>query len=377
MTWTIVAFVILSLYAALITFYMEGINRLNARKSATQQKITPEKGISVVIAMRNEAERISGVIDDLLVQEIDNKHFELILVDDNSEDNSVEIAKKKLEQTDIRYSVLDSNGGKKAALHKGVLAATMEIIAFTDADCHLPKEWLKGFLQAFESTDIQMVSGPVFFESKGFSQSMMALEFASLVASGAASLSMGFPVMVNGANMAVRKSAWLEVRGNLDKNEVAVSGDDVFTMSNIRKRYGASAISFIHSCAQMVSTPAPDSWRKWSSQRLRWASKSSSYRDFNIIATAAFISLVSVIQLSMLFNFSYSGWSIPIYFGLFTLLKLIPDLIFLHSFLKEYKSTNLLKAALPVALLYPFYIPVFAIAGLFARPNWKNRRIIA
>ncbi|MBN2746875.1 MAG: glycosyltransferase [Bacteroidales bacterium] len=373
----LVAFVILSFYAALITVYFEGLNRLNANKITAQQEIIPEIGISVVIAMRNEAKNIAGIVDDLILQSIDNKRFELILVDDNSQDNSVEIAKRKLDKTQIRYSILHSDGGKKAALQKGVMASAYEIVAFTDADCRLPKQWLSGFLQAFKSVDIQMVSGPVFFDYVGFSQKMMALEFGSLVASGAASMAMGFPIMVNGANMAVRKTAWLKVRGDLTNNEIADSGDDVFTMSNIRQHFGASAIAFIHSHTLLVTTPAPDNWRKWSTQRLRWASKSKSYRDFYIITTALFISFVSLVQLALLVQDVFFSHRFPTDFLLFTLLKWIPDWIFLQGFFKEYHKKDLLKLSLPVALLYPFYIPVFAIAGLFARPRWKNRRILA
>lgn len=89
---------------------------------------------SIVIPVHNRAHTLSKCVDSILVQSY--KDFELILVDDHSSDNSVELAKSFAEK-DERVRVLeqpDDKRGAQAARNAGILAAKFDWIMFNDSD---------------------------------------------------------------------------------------------------------------------------------------------------------------------------------------------------------------------------------------------------
>ena len=108
--------------------------------------------ISVIIPAFNAASTIKDCIKSL--KEQDFKNYELIVVDDNSEDNTYEIVKD--------FCKVVRNHGKKgagSARNKGVKVATANILAFLDSDCIAPKDWLIKIYDSFKDNDIKIVAG--------------------------------------------------------------------------------------------------------------------------------------------------------------------------------------------------------------------------
>lgn len=94
---------------------------------------------SVVIPLYNKAHIIDRTISSVLTQTISD--FELIIVNDGSTDNSIDVVHKYLK--DARIKIINQfNQGVSAARNKGVLEAKFDYVAFLDAD----DEWLPGFL---------------------------------------------------------------------------------------------------------------------------------------------------------------------------------------------------------------------------------------
>lgn len=94
---------------------------------------TPQKtNISIIVPIYNASRHIPFLIDSVKKQTYTN--WELLLVDDGSKDNSLEVCNKYKEE-DSRIKVLhQENQGPSAARNKGILAATGEWITFVDAD---------------------------------------------------------------------------------------------------------------------------------------------------------------------------------------------------------------------------------------------------
>lgn len=86
--------------------------------------------ISIVMPVKNEQEYLFGAIRS--VQDQTYRHWELILVDDNSSDASIDIAEKF---EDHRIKIMASEGrGIVAALNTGLSAASSDIVVRFDAD---------------------------------------------------------------------------------------------------------------------------------------------------------------------------------------------------------------------------------------------------
>lgn len=117
--------------------------------------------ISVVIPAYNEERRLPNTLRTIIDFVSGRKEeFEIIVVDDGSKDNTFHSAKEFGDSIDV-YS-LDKNSGKGAAVRKGVLKATGDLIFFTDADLSTPIYELDKLLEDLKnSSDISIGSRAV------------------------------------------------------------------------------------------------------------------------------------------------------------------------------------------------------------------------
>jgi len=121
----------------------------------------PEKpaGISVIVPACNNQVCIAELIESLLGQDYPKELVEIIIVDNNSADQTKEIIKQYpvvlLEENEIQSSY--------AARNKGIKHAHNSIFAFIDADCVALKQWLKEGIKSLLSGNVGLVGGKVEF----------------------------------------------------------------------------------------------------------------------------------------------------------------------------------------------------------------------
>jgi len=108
----------------------------------------PRPSISVVIPMYNRAHTIRNCIDSILCQTF--PVFEILIVDDRSDDNSVETV-KSYSDSRIRCIELGKHGGAQAARNRGILEASGDWIAFLDSDDEWMLEKLEKQVRILES----------------------------------------------------------------------------------------------------------------------------------------------------------------------------------------------------------------------------------
>ncbi|WP_286145939.1 glycosyltransferase family 2 protein [Shigella sp. FC1967] len=101
--------------------------------------------ISVIVPMFNEASRITRLLDSLITQTF--TEFEVIIINDGSTDNSVEIATPYCEK-DARFKLYhQTNKGLSSARNYGLQNANGEWIAFFDSDDFIKPELLSHWYQ--------------------------------------------------------------------------------------------------------------------------------------------------------------------------------------------------------------------------------------
>jgi len=103
--------------------------------------------ISVVIPAHNEAGYLPTCLKSIKQQTLDPKRYEVIVVDDHSDDQTATIAK----QFGVKVIKSKVTPGKSSALNQGVEIAEGEIITAVDADSQLPPNFLAKVKEAFES----------------------------------------------------------------------------------------------------------------------------------------------------------------------------------------------------------------------------------
>jgi GT2 family glycosyltransferase/sugar lactone lactonase YvrE len=110
--------------------------------------------VSVVVCAYNAADTLEDCLSAL--DQLTYPDYEVILVNDGSKDRTSEIG-----HTHPRVRVLDiPNGGLSAARNTGLAAATGEIVAYTDADTRVDRDWLTFLVQPFLTSDVVGSGGP-------------------------------------------------------------------------------------------------------------------------------------------------------------------------------------------------------------------------
>ncbi len=359
-------------YSLLIGFFTAGWYK-NQKRKPNHKKDYPF--ISVIIPFRNEASNLYGLIQNLKSQNYPTEKFEILFSDDFSDDRSAEIISKEIRELSNFHLIKPydkDEAGKKAAIERAVNRARGEIIVNTDSDCSMGKKWLEIIGHEFLNPDLQMLLAPVDIEysSKSLFPKFQSLEFMSLMGVTGGSANMGYPVMANGANMAIRKSKMLEARGKM-RGRKLLSGDDMFLLHAVKKLY-TGRIRFLKKRKAIVKTKSADSLQKFFKQRARWSSKSTAYCDVFTIFTGVTVAAINIFIVLLIPGFLFNPELLkPL--AILWIIKLIVDFPILAGVAGFMGKGRLLWLYVPLQFLYPFYVTFTLIIAVFTRTNWKSR----
>ena len=375
---TILFAVLCIAYCLLIIQYWSWFGRLKPFTGITAAN--PVCKFSIVIPARNEATNIAACIESIYNNNYPAGHFEVIVVNDFSTDSTPyvvgELQKKfaslrLLSLNDIVHNPI--NAYKKKAIETAIARSANDWIITTDADCTVPATWLTTYDNFIQSSGSVFVAAPVKFKHTGTLLSLFqSLDFISLQGIAAASVSAGFHSMCNGANLAYSKSVFNEVNGFKDVDAIA-SGDDMLLMQKIKQHYPGS-IGYLFSSQVTVATQPEKTWKDFFNQRIRWASKATSYNDRSIFMV---LLLVYVFNLSFLVLLAATIAKAALIKLLIAglLLKICCELLFLFPVARFFGNQKLLYG---FPLLQPVHIVYTVIAGWlgkFGTYQWKGRSV--
>ncbi len=306
--------------------------------------------ISVVIAARNEAKTIAHCLHTLNAQT--HAPLEVIIIDDASEDETRHIVQAQ-PISNLHLLRNETPIGKKPSLAKGIAIAKGEIIACTDADCLVPPTWLEEIGTSFREESLGFLSMPVVYHNeKTLFERCESLDFLALVAIGGALIKLGKPAICNGANIAYRRSLFLQT-GGFGKIKLA-SGDDEAVMRKIFK--AGYKVEFLQSERTVVKTMPVGSLHEFFKQRIRWASKGTAYGDVSfpfLLALALIYAFNLALLLSPVWAWLSGLWQIALasFF-----IKFGVDYLAIRRITKAFKRTDLLRVFLAAEFLQILYV---------------------
>ncbi len=357
-------------YTLLILLLM--IGKVRGGRQEVGGTVRPGTSLSIIVPFRNEALYLREMVRDLLAQDLSTP-FEVIFVNDASTDGSYDLL-QDLTASHASIRVIRAKGeGKKDALRTGIDQAGGELIVTADADVHLPSGWLSGILKYYQATGKRMILMPVLpFAPRGLWQGCFALDQLSLQGVTAGSAGLGTPIMASAASLAFEKSLFLEV-GGYEGLPALASGDDVFLLHRVKKRFPAS-IGYWEDRNNLVRTPLPGNLSVFLEQRARWGGKAIRYKD----RSAALVSWIVLLQNIILLvgvPLAFFLPSVREVVGLSWLLKCGVDLFFLFLQTSSFRVSYLLSFFLPAELFHILYVPVAAWWGLTGKVAWKGRSV--
>lgn len=368
-------------YAWLLSWYSRAWRSIS--NANTPKNFIPQKRITILIPARNEAAKIGACLQSILAGQYPSNLLEIIVLDDFSTDRTLEVARAFLPDFSVirlaEHLPAEARftANKKKALELGVNMAKGELIVSTDADCLAPPNWLWHLASAFENPTIQMVCAPVMFhDEKNGLQRFQSLDFLGLMGITGAGYHLGWHQMANGANLAYRKTAFETVGGYAGNTHLA-SGDDMFLVQKIARKWPGSVQFFKNLEATVRTQAAPDFGAFWQ-QRLRWGTKNAALPDWplRLSLLTVFLFCWSIwLNLGLfLWNaaeFASNGWI----FWIQILVKALFDYLFLSEMCRFFERKDLMRWFWPSFLMHTAYIAVLGTASLFLKKyTWKARK---
>ena len=369
--------VISFLYVFLLLFLLYGMKQV---PEFFGNNSPPKTTFSIVIPFRNEAENLPGLLQSLKDLNYPAELFEVLLVNDASEDASEELCLSfKQEHPSLQVKLLQnvrsSGSPKKDAIATAVASAKQEFIITTDADCILPKKWLLIYHDFICTKDASAVAGPVTLQKKkevknSFLDTFQELDVFSLQSATVGGFGVELSFMCNGANFCYSKKAFLEVNGFKGNSEIA-SGDDIFLLDKYKK--AGFRLGFLKSKEAVVSTFPQKNLKGLISQRIRWAAKTSSYRSTfgKLLGLVVLLMNLSLVLLVVAVALDYLASRT---FFLIFLFKFNVDFILIYRSAQFFGRERIMKNYLWCSCIYPFFSSYVALLSIFVGYRWKGRR---
>ncbi|HWR74407.1 MAG TPA: glycosyltransferase [Bacteroidales bacterium] len=234
--------------------------------------------LSVVICARNEADNLSKFLPAVLDQ--DYPSFEVVVVNDCSEDNSFDILGGMMKKYPfLKVSTIQKDPGfahtKKLAMLIGIKAAKNDLLVFTDADCQpVSRMWLRHVASAAAGKAELIIGYGGYLPEKSILNSYIRYEtmFTAMQYFGMAMA--GVPYMGVGRNLAYRRSFFFDRGGFGPHNHIMSGDDDLFVNRNAT----AENCSLMLSHDSFTRSVAQQNIIAWAKQKRRHLSAATYYR---------------------------------------------------------------------------------------------------
>lgn len=337
-----------------------------------QEKKAPKNiAVSVIICAKNEAKNLKQFLPYIISQ--DYPDFEIILINDASHDNSLEVmesfakAHKNIKIVNVE-NIEAFWGNKKYALTLGIKASKNNFLLFTDADCKpLSKYWIKEMTSHFNNNKTIILGYGSYSKIKNslvntlirFETLVTAVHYFSFA-------KLGIPYMGVGRNLAYRKETFFNAKGFI-KHMGVLSGDDDLFVNQVATSKNTGICFSKNSFTESIPKT---SFKSWFKQKRRHVSTANHYKLkhkflLSLIYTSNFLFWILAMTLLILkFN-----WLIVL--SLF-FLKIIVQYIIIGFSSKKLNETDLL-ITLPFLDFFLMIIQLtIFINNLIAKPNhWK------
>ena len=328
-----------------------------------EQKKTFSKAVSVVVCGFNEEQYWEALVDKLLDQDYPN--FEIVLVNDQSTDNTKFVFKQwenhpKIKLVDIREDI-KKGLGKKFALTLGIKAAKYDYLLLTDADCYpRSKDWISSMAQHFSDKTIVLGYG-AYEKHKGLLNKLVRFDAFQLAVQYLSYALIGKTYMGVGRNLAYKKSLFFDNKGFASHLHLP-SGDDDLFIKEVAS-HNNTAVSITDS-SHTLSVPK-NTWKSWIRQKSRHLSTGFYYKNYHKFMLGLW-SLSNVFFWLMFFTLLLLQKSLYLIFSLF-LIRFLVQILIVNPIIKKLNEKDLIFLYPFLELLSNFFYIIFIFNSLIKK----------
>jgi len=352
--------------ALILIIILNGIIALTLKMKSSPSSVESNlKRISIIIALKNEEEKIESLVASLNSLDYPTEFFEVILIDDNSEDDTYEIIAEKINELGS-FSVYnlqsENKSGKRNALELGISKSVHPYILITDADCEPEKEWLKAYSSKFaEGFDFLFGIAP-FFQDKSLVNKISCFENLRNSMLTLFATNIGLPYSAAARNFGFKKTSFEKIGGYL-KTKDTLSGDDDLLLREAFKN--KLIIGTVTAKDSFVFSKTKKTIKDYFNQRARHTQTSFYY----LFKQQLMLGLWHIFNLLLLF--SPILFFLDIYFLLLLPTKLIVDVIIVLLNQNKFGYKFSFFEILYLQFFYEFFLIIHFFNAKFGRIEWK------
>lgn len=323
---------------------------------------------TIIVAARNEEKNIVRCLESLNNLEFPEGKLEIIIVDDNSNDNTGELIEKFISNKPLFKKIITKKEigrlkGKTNALANAIEIAKGDIILTTDADCAVNPLWAKTLVSYYKE-DVAIVNGFTSQVAKDSFSGMQSLDFTYLLTVASGTININFPLSCIGNNMSFRKSAYFEV-GGYENLPFSVT-EDFNLLIAIHKLNKYKIIYPLDKNAHVESIPCK-SFKELYRQKKRWGVGGLKVPYYGFFAFSNGV-LTHLCIILLPFYFSILGL-------IFALIKILTDYYLLLNTNKRLGTSEKIKYFIAFQIYYIIYVIALPIVLLISRKViWKERK---
>ncbi len=338
---------------------------INILRNSSQQTSDLLK-FSIVIAVKNEALNITPLIISIKNLFYPKDFFEVIIVDDNSTDDSYQLIKdsiKEIENVKLYKAEKKVFPGKKGALQFGIEKAANPYIVITDGDCKVQKNWLFTFASKFgEGYDLVFGASP-FIKRESLINKISCFENLRSTILTFTAATFGHPYSATARSFGFTKKIYEHIGGFKNTVETLSGDDDLFIREAVKQK--AKIGCFIES-GSMVFTNTVNSFKEYLKQKARHTSTSFYYLPKHKFMLSFWHLSNLILLFSVLFIWYES------FFIIFFLFKILMDIIIINRIQKLINYNFNFFEMFYLQIIYELFLIVNIINSKLLKINWKD-----
>lgn len=327
--------------------------------------------VSVIVAARNESANIVRCIRSLTGLKYPEENLEIILVNDNSTDNTYELMKEtagKINFFKIINSAKSSSAnlkGKANAIDTAISQCSGEIIVMTDADCEVSPNWVEETVRYY-SENTAMVCGFTNIKcDNSFFSKIQSLDWVYLLALASSSSGLNLILSCIGNNLSFKKKAYYDTGGY---SSIGFSVTEDLALMRKINSISKYEIKYPVDKECLVETLPCKTVSELFSQKRRW------FRGGIGINFLGYIIGAELYAMNIMLIFGLIFLSFKTY-ALLILIKILSEILLISGIINRFEMGYLYRYYLLFCFYFAFYGLSLPFSFLFNKKiNWKGRK---
>lgn len=337
---------------------------IQLRKSQKHKSFNHIVNLSIVIAAKNEENNITRIINSLLNQHFPKENYEIIIVDDNSEDSTFEVANSfSIEYKNVKVLKAENKkyNGKRGALQIGIDNSLHDFILITDADCVANNGFIKSYSDMFQRDyDFLFGISPI-IQNNLLANKIACFDNLWVHILTFSFTNIGLPYSAAARSFGFKKISFDKISGFKNTTDTISGDDDLLLREAVINKLNVGTV--IHENS-FVFTESKKTFPEFLNQKSRHTSTSNYYT----LKIKLILGTWHILNLIMLFSLFFVALEQNLI--LLFIVKMLGDFFIVRFLMSKFAYNFNLFEILPLQIIYEIILIISYFLSFFKKNKW-------